>query len=90
LVLPGVNGYLFERNTPEAAACGMERLLREREKWDTMGQASYKYAQEHSLQNTINHFEEHYNHMKEKVHIKRGRPAVARRILNKLFSVSPK
>ena len=85
LVTSGVNGYLFERNNPEAAAHGMDRLLQEREKWGTMGQASFKYAQEHSLKNTINHFEEHYSHGKEKVRIDRRIPSVTRRILNKFI-----
>jgi len=85
LVTPGVNGYLFERNNPEAAAHGMDRLLREREKWDAMGQASFKYAQEHSLKNTISHFEDSYSHSTEKVHLDRRIPSMTRRILNKFI-----
>ncbi|HXD10711.1 MAG TPA: glycosyltransferase [Anaerolineales bacterium] len=85
LVTPGVNGYLFERNNPEAAAQGMDRLLREREKWDAMGQASFKYAQEHSLRNTISHFEDSYRHSTEKVHMDRRIPSMTRRILNKFI-----
>jgi len=85
LVTPGVNGYLFERNNPEAAAHGMDRLLHEREKWDVMGQASFKYAQEHSLKNTISHFEDSYSHSTEKVHIDRRIPSLTRKILNRFI-----
>jgi glycosyltransferase involved in cell wall biosynthesis len=85
LVTTGVNGYLFERNNPEAAAQGIERMLQEGEKWEAMGKASFKYAQEHSLKNTINHFEEHYSHSKEKVRIDQRIPSMTRWILNKFI-----
>jgi glycosyltransferase involved in cell wall biosynthesis len=72
LVKPGVNGYLFQPNNAEDAARRMDLILNERSRWASMGQASVTFIQQHSLKNTINHYEEHYKMAMEKVWLKHG------------------
>ena len=69
LVEPGVNGYLFQPAQAEDAARRMNQLIEEREKWSAMGQASFERSQEHSLQNTITHYEEQYRMAVEKIRV---------------------
>ena len=83
LVEPGVNGYLFQACNAEDTAHRMEQIMNEREKWAAMGQASYNLVQRHSLQNTINHFEEHYKTVMEKIHMERKKSTATRKIANK-------
>jgi 1,2-diacylglycerol 3-alpha-glucosyltransferase len=83
LVKPGVNGYLFKPSNIEDTASTMKQLMNEREKWTAMGKASFEFAQVHSLQNTVIHFEEHYRTIIEKIHIKHRNTAIARKILRK-------
>jgi glycosyltransferase involved in cell wall biosynthesis len=60
LVTPGVNGYLFKRGDPEDAAHYMELLADHPEQWKEMGKASSERAQIHSLENTVQRYEEIY------------------------------
>ncbi len=60
LVTQGENGYLFEPGDPADAARRMEELADHPERWAEMGHASYRRAQEHSLEKTITRFEELY------------------------------
>jgi glycosyltransferase involved in cell wall biosynthesis len=60
LVTEGVNGYLFKPDDPVDAARRIDQLLRERERWAAMGQASLAIAAHHSLNHTLRHYEEVY------------------------------
>jgi 1,2-diacylglycerol 3-alpha-glucosyltransferase len=60
LVTHGENGYLFAPGQIEAAADGMAYLVDHREEWHRMGQASRARAVTHSLDNTIQRYEEVY------------------------------
>jgi glycosyltransferase involved in cell wall biosynthesis len=60
LVTPGVNGYLFKPGDPEDAAHYMEVLADQCERWEQMGKASVEKAQEHSLEKTVQRYEELY------------------------------
>jgi len=83
LVSPGVNGYLFRACDAEDAAYRMDQLLNERANWARMGQAGFKRAQTHSLQNTISLFEEHYAKVTEKTQSKSRNTVPSRRVVNK-------
>jgi len=60
LVTPGVNGYLFKRGDADDAAHYMELLADQPERWKEMGKASHERAQIHSLENTVQRYEELY------------------------------
>ena len=60
LVTPGVNGYLFKPGDADDAAHYMELLADQPERWKEMGKASYDRAQIHSLENTVQRYEELY------------------------------
>jgi 1,2-diacylglycerol 3-alpha-glucosyltransferase len=60
LVTPGVNGYLFKPGDAEDAAHYMELLADQPERWKEMGRASHERAQIHSLENTVQRYEELY------------------------------
>jgi len=60
LVTPGVNGYLFKRGDADDAAHYMELLADQPERWKEMGKASHDRAQIHSLENTVQRYEELY------------------------------
>ena len=83
LVKPGINGYLFRVCDPKDVARKMEQLINKRENWTIMGRASIAQAQKHSIQSTINQFEEDYRKMMTIIPARRRRPATARRVLNK-------
>ena len=72
LVTPGVNGYLFKPGSAEDAAHYMEMLADQHERWKEMGHASHERAQVHSLENTVQRYEELYKKPLEKA------PAVTR------------
>jgi glycosyltransferase involved in cell wall biosynthesis len=83
LVKPGVNGYLFRACDPEDASQAMERILDQPECWAVMGQASIAEVQNHTLENTINNFEEYYRKIMEGIPARRRRPTTTQRIWNK-------
>jgi glycosyltransferase involved in cell wall biosynthesis len=83
LVSPGVNGYLFRACDAEDASNHMDKILNERAHWARMGQAGFERAQTHSLQNTIQLFEEHYARVIEKPLSENRNPALNRRVVNK-------
>jgi len=60
LVTPGVNGYLFKPGDADDAAHYMELLADQPERWKKMGKASHERAQIHSLENTVQRYEELY------------------------------
>ena len=60
LVTPGVNGYLFKPGDADDAAHYMELLADQPERWKEMGKASHDRAQIHSLENTVQRYEELY------------------------------
>jgi glycosyltransferase involved in cell wall biosynthesis len=60
LVTPGVNGYLFKPGDADDAAHYMELLADQPERWKEMGKASHERAQIHSLENTVQRYEELY------------------------------
>ena len=60
LVTPGVNGYLFKPNDAEDAAHYMQLLANQPDRWKEMGKASVEKAQVHSLENTVQRYEEIY------------------------------
>ncbi len=63
LVTPGKNGYLFKAGDAKDAACHMEMLANQRDRWEEMGKASLEKAQYHSLENTIQRYEALYQHV---------------------------
>ena len=60
LVTPGLNGYLFKPGDAADAAHFMELLADQPERWKEMGEASHERAQVHSLENTVQRYEELY------------------------------
>ncbi len=60
LVSPGVNGYLFKPNDAEDAAHYMGLLADQPERWKEMGRASMEKAKIHSLENTVQRYEDIY------------------------------
>jgi 1,2-diacylglycerol 3-alpha-glucosyltransferase len=82
LVSSQVNGYLFEPANAEDAACKMEQLLNERDRWTVMGQASIERAQVHSLPNTLTHYEEQYNLLTTQILVEQS-SRVSRKVLHK-------
>ena len=85
LVKPCVNGYLFRACDPQDASLKMEQILNEPEKWTRMGQASIAYVTNHSIQNTISHFEDDYRKIMETTPVRRRKPAATRRLLKKTY-----
>ena len=83
LVESGVNGDLFQPVQPEDAARKMNQLMENREKWATMGQASFERSQAHSLQNTITHYEEQYRMAAETIHVEKRNIAVTSKVSQK-------
>lgn len=83
LVEPGVNGYLFQPAQAEDAARRMNQLIEEREKWSAMGQASFERSQEHSLQNTITHYEEQYRMAVEKIRVEQRNLVISHKVPHK-------
>ena len=83
LVEPGVNGYLFQPAQPEDAARRMNQLMEEREKWSAMGQASFERSQEHSLLNTITHYEEQYRMAVEKIRVEQRNLIIPHKVPHK-------
>jgi 1,2-diacylglycerol 3-alpha-glucosyltransferase len=83
LVEPGVNGYLFQPAQAEDAARRMNQLIEEREKWSAMGQASFERSQEHSLQNTITHYEEQYRMAVEKIRVEQRNLIIPHKVPHK-------
>ncbi len=67
LVTPGVNGYLFKPNDAEDAAHYMQLLAIQPERWEEMGRAGLEKAQVHSLENTVQRFEEIYKKSLEEI-----------------------
>ncbi|MCL4530207.1 MAG: glycosyltransferase, partial [Chloroflexi bacterium] len=66
LVTPGQNGYLFKPGDAKDAACYMEMLADQRDRWEEMGKVSLEKAQYHSLENTILKYETLYKETLEK------------------------
>jgi glycosyltransferase involved in cell wall biosynthesis len=66
LVTHGVNGYLFKANNADDAAYWMNKLLENPEQWTKMGQASIQKSRSHSLNNTIEAYEDFYRMAIEK------------------------
>lgn len=85
LVNPGINGYLFRACDPRDASHKMELLLNEREKWNSMGQASMTRVKNHSVQNTIIYFEDDYRKIIEATPVRRRKPTATRRLLKKVY-----
>jgi 1,2-diacylglycerol 3-alpha-glucosyltransferase len=83
LVEPGVNGYLFQPVQPEDAAHKMNQLMEEREKWSAIGQASFERSQQHSLQNTIMHYEEQYRMVAEKIRVEQKSVVIRHKVPHK-------
>jgi 1,2-diacylglycerol 3-alpha-glucosyltransferase len=69
LVTPGVNGYLFKRGDPEDAAHYMQLMADQPERWMEMGKASHERAQIHSLENTVQRYEELYKKCLEEARV---------------------
>jgi glycosyltransferase involved in cell wall biosynthesis len=85
LVKPGANGYLFRACDPQNASQKMELILNEKEKWTSMGQASMQRVKNHSVQNTINYFEDDYRKIMEATPIRRRKPTATRKLLKKVY-----
>ena len=83
LVQTDVNGYLFKSNDPKDAAQGIEHLINARDKWKVMGKAGFERAQLHSLESSIEHYEEHYKMIFERIHVKSRHSAPSRKVQNK-------
>lgn len=83
LVQPDVNGYLFRACDPQDASRKMDRLLNEQEKWTRMGQASMAHVRNHSVQNTIDHFEDDYRRIMQTKPVWLRRPTATRKLLKK-------
>lgn len=66
LVVHGVNGYLFEPDNPTDAAHWMNKLLDAPEQRAEMGQAGIMLSKSHSLDNTVQAYEECYRMVIEK------------------------
>jgi glycosyltransferase involved in cell wall biosynthesis len=60
LVSNGVNGLLFRTGSVEDAARVMLILASQSDRWTEMGQASFERAQAHSLEHTMEHYEDLY------------------------------
>ena len=60
LVEHGANGYLFESDNATDAAYWMNKFLERPEQWADMGQVGILRAQSHSLNKTIQAYEEYY------------------------------
>ena len=60
LVTHEVNGYLFQPGNANDAAHWMNKFLATPEQWTQMGQAGLTRSQSHSLNNTIQAYEERY------------------------------
>ena len=60
LVIQGQNGYLFKPGDIQDAACFIEMLASQRNRWEEMGKVSLEKAQYHSLENTILRYEKLY------------------------------
>jgi glycosyltransferase involved in cell wall biosynthesis len=67
LVTPGVNGYLFKPGDAEDAAHYMRLLADQPERWKEMGKASLEKVQVHSLENTIQRYEDIYKKSLEEI-----------------------
>jgi glycosyltransferase involved in cell wall biosynthesis len=67
LVAPGVNGYLFKPNDADDAAHYMQILADQPERWEDMGRASLEKAKVHSLENTVQRYEEIYKKTLEEI-----------------------
>ncbi len=63
LVVPSVNGFLFQPGSVQSVAEGMNWLLANRAAWDQMGRASRSRALSHSLENTIQRYAELYTNL---------------------------
>lgn len=85
LVKPGVNGYLFRACDAQDVSRKIERLLNEPEQWTGMGAASLTLVRNHSVQNTISHFEDDYRKIMEMVPVRRRKPAATRKLLKKIY-----
>jgi len=60
MVNNGVNGYLFEDGSAEDLARHMAQMADQHTRWPDMQAASLQKVQVHSLENTLNHYEEIY------------------------------
>jgi glycosyltransferase involved in cell wall biosynthesis len=60
LVEAGVNGRLFEPGDVNAAACQIEALLAERDRWPDYAAESRRRAAEHALDRTVTQYEAMY------------------------------
>jgi glycosyltransferase involved in cell wall biosynthesis len=66
LVTHGLNGYLFDSDNAASAAHWMSKFLEKPEDWAKMGKEGVARAQSHSLNNTIEAYEEFYLSVIEK------------------------
>jgi glycosyltransferase involved in cell wall biosynthesis len=78
LVQTDVNGYLFKANNAQDAARGIEHLLNIPGRWNEMGRVSCELAQRHSLQSSIQRYEENYRIITQGTHA-RSRHAIPTR-----------
>jgi hypothetical protein len=76
LVTPGVNGYLFKPNDAEDAAHYMQLLANQPERWEEMGKASVEKARVHSLESTVQRYEEIYKKSLEEIPVMTSAPSV--------------
>jgi 1,2-diacylglycerol 3-alpha-glucosyltransferase len=76
LVSPGVNGYLFKPNDAEDAAHYMGLLADQPERWKEMGKASMEKAKVHSLENTVQRYEDIYKKSLEQTLVVIGAPGL--------------
>lgn len=85
LIKPGIHGYLFDACVPQDISHKMELILNEQNKWSDMGQASVEQVKNHSVQNTISHFEDDYRKIIEMVPVRRRKPTLTRSLLKKIY-----
>lgn len=64
LVSPGVNGYLFKSGDAKDAARTMKLLLEQQPRWKQMGLASMERVKAHTLENTLDRYEEIYEQLR--------------------------
>ncbi len=66
LVKPEVNGYLFRAGDSANAASWMKKMLDSRDQWPAMGQSGVEGIQRHSLEKSIQSYEQLYRSVLEK------------------------
>jgi 1,2-diacylglycerol 3-alpha-glucosyltransferase len=70
LVLPGVNGYLFQSGDAEDLAHYMDILADESQRWSSMGLAGLSLARRHRFEHTLQRYEALYHEVNPAVELK--------------------